>query len=196
MKLYIISLAILDRIMSSNDDIWQTFESVETNPNWSQTTKALLILRLTRIRRDIARLYFSFFLPVGLSILGLYFNSIQPASVEEHSLILNGSTYESENNFVIYNGTGSNLEEFLGFLRDMGANSIEMYDGNFTSTLGMQLIAALNIDSLESGKFEATMFYRDFFQHSSAVVINYINNALYRSVIHMNFDRRNVLTGM
>lgn len=142
---------------------------------------ALLRLRMLRLVRDIQKLYFMILLPLALAALGLYLNSIQTVEPKMKSLVLSGNTYKEYANVAIYNRTEKNLDDFLENLIRSGASDWEMYNGNFSLLLDMAPhMAALNINSFHLPNLSITTIYNDTAQHSLPIIINLINNALYR----------------
>ncbi|CAH1111719.1 unnamed protein product [Psylliodes chrysocephalus] len=155
-------------------------ESVECRPNWFQTLLALLRLRILRLRRDIKKLYFMIFLPLGLAILGLLINSLETGQIKTKSLTLNMTTYPRLP-IAVHNGSDANLDDFLIQLLDLGATSLDEYDGNFSSLLSISPhMLALNINRFEYPDYSITVLYNDTEQHSLPIAVNLINNAFYR----------------
>lgn len=158
-------------------------ENIVAKPSAIQTMGALLRLRTLRLVRDIQKLYFMIFLPLGLAALGLYLNTYQTVEPKMNSLVLNANTYKEFTNIAIHNGTDANIDDFLENLLAMKTDDIEIYNGNFTLLLDMAPhMAALNINSYHLPNFSVTTIYNDTAQHSLPIIINLINNAVYRWV--------------
>lgn len=123
-------------------------------------------------------------LPLGLAALGLYLNSIQSIEPKMKSLALNGSTYRYFNSIAVHNGSNTNLDEFLDVLSYTGRTDIDIYNGNFSLLLEISPhMAALNVNTFHLNNLSLTSItniYNDTAQHGLPVVINFINNALYR----------------
>ncbi|XP_044763088.1 ABC transporter A family member 1-like [Coccinella septempunctata] len=152
----------------------------ECNPSIFQTLFALLHLRVIRIYRDIQKLYFMVFLPLGLAALGLYFNGNQTFEPKQQTLALNGTTYPDAT-LAIHNDSGKNLDTFLEEMLYSGARQIDEYNGNFSLLLEMKPhMAALNINVFNYPEYSLTVIYNDTFQHGLPIVINFISNSLYR----------------
>ncbi|KAK9754118.1 ABC transporter [Popillia japonica] len=143
------------------------FERIETNPNCLQTLFALISLRTLRLLRDLQKLYFMILLPLGFATGSLYLNRIQNIEPKIKPLVLNGSTYGMGDSFAVHNASD--------------VDNIDMYDGNFSMLLDMSPhMAALNINMFKDPEFNFTVIYNDTAQHSLPILINLINNALYR----------------
>ncbi|KAL3270830.1 hypothetical protein HHI36_021350 [Cryptolaemus montrouzieri] len=154
----------------------------ECKPSIFQTLFALLHLRVIRIYRDIQKLYFMVFLPLGLAALGLYVNGNQSFEPKQQTLALNGSTYY-EAALAIHNGSQRSLDVFLDEMLYSGAKRIDEYNGNFSLLLEMKPhMAALNINAFDYPDYSLTVIYNDTYQHGLPIVINFISNALYRSM--------------
>ena len=107
-------------------------------------------------------------------------NSVQSIEAKPKSLVLNGSTYLGKNNFAVHNASGENLDVFLDTLKESGVE-VDMYDGNFSFLLDISPhMAALNINVFNDPEYNITAIYNDTTQHSLPIVINFINNALYK----------------
>lgn len=157
-------------------------EKIETNPNFLQTFVALLSLRILRLIRDIQKLYFMILLPLGLSAIGLYVNSIQSTQYKMKVLNLNPGTYNgSLSNILVHNNTEENIHSFIDTLRDISWKNVKMYNGNFSLLLNIAPhMAALNVNALETPKTNITVIYNDTLQHSLPIIINMIDNVIYR----------------
>lgn len=157
------------------------FERIETNPNCLQTLFALISLRTLRLLRDLQKLYFMILLPLGFATGSLYLNRIQNIEPKIKPLVLNGSTYGMGDSFAVHNASGENIDSFLNQLWNLDVDNIDMYDGNFSMLLDMSPhMAALNINMFKDPEFNFTVIYNDTAQHSLPILINLINNALYR----------------
>ncbi|KAI4454722.1 atp-binding cassette transporter subfamily a abca [Holotrichia oblita] len=157
------------------------FERIETNPNFLQTLFALISLRTLRLLRDLQKLYFMILLPLGFATGSLYLNRIQNIEPKIKPLVLNGSTYGMGDSFAVHNASGENIDTFLDRLWDLDVDNIDLYDGNFSMLLDMSPhMAALNINMFKEPEFNFTVIYNDTAQHSLPILINLINNALYR----------------
>ncbi|XP_045466962.1 cholesterol transporter ABCA5-like [Harmonia axyridis] len=152
----------------------------ECEPSICQTLFALLHLRVIRICRDIQKLYFMVFLPLGLAALGLYLNGNQTSEPKQQTLALNGSTYPGTT-LVVHNGSDKNLDTFFDEMIYSGAKQIDEYNGNFSLLLEMKPhMAALNINTFNYPEHSLTVVYNDTFQHGLPIVINLISNSFYR----------------
>ncbi|KAK9876012.1 hypothetical protein WA026_011128 [Henosepilachna vigintioctopunctata] len=152
----------------------------ECTPSIIQTLFALLQLRVLRIYRDIQKLYFMVFMPLGLAALGLYVNGNQTFEPKQQTLSLNGTTY-LDAALAVHNSSRNNLDTFYGDLIYSGASRIDEYNGNFSLLLEMKPhMAAVNINSFDYPDYSMTVIYNDTYQHGLPVVINFISNALYR----------------
>lgn len=159
------------------------FERISTSPNAFQTFYALLRLRVLRMFRDYQKLYLMVALPLFLAAIGLYLDSRQVIEPKQKVLLLNKETYGHRTKFAIHNGTDANLDPFLDQLMDLGVKNINMYDGNFSLLLDIAPhMAALNINTfdLNGPDLTVTVIYNDTVQHGLPIIINFINNALYR----------------
>lgn len=155
-------------------------EKIECQPRIFQTLIALLRLRTLRLMRDLQKLYFMILLPLALAALGLYINSIQNLETKTQSLPLNTQTY-GKTALAIHNATDRNLDGFLEQLKDLGVTSMDEYDGNFSSLLRMTPhMGALNINYFKNHDYSFTVLYNDTQQHSLPIMVNLINNAIYR----------------
>lgn len=97
------------------------------------------------------------------------------------SLGLNGNTYRDFTTIAVHNATETDVDEFLDNLMMFGVRDLELYNGNFSLLLDIAPhMAALNINAFHLPNFSITTIYNDTAQHSLPVVINLINNALYR----------------
>lgn len=122
------------------------------------------------------------FLPLGLAILGLLINSLETGQIKTKSLTLNMTTYPRLP-IAVHNGSDANLDDFLIQLLDLGATSLDEYDGNFSSLLSISPhMLALNINRFEYPDYSITVLYNDTEQHSLPIAVNLINNAFYRLV--------------
>lgn len=120
-------------------------------------------------------------LPLGLATFSLYFNRMQSIEPRIKSLDLNAYSYENQTLFAVFNGTSRNLEPFLTEMINSGVAGIDFYDGNYSMLLDIgPHMAAFNINSYNDPEYSITMIYNDTAQHSLPIVINIINNALYR----------------
>ncbi|KAB0791349.1 hypothetical protein PPYR_03149 [Photinus pyralis] len=156
-------------------------EKIETKPNIPQTFIALLSLRLLRLIRDIQKLYFMIMLPLGLAAIGLYLNSIQSTHSKMNVLYLNSRTYGNETTILVYNGTDGNIDLFIDTLRQVSHGRVSMYDGNFSLLLNIAPnMAALNINQLDLPNVNITVIYNDTLQHSLPIIINLVDNTIYR----------------
>ncbi|KAI7815451.1 ABC subfamily A member [Rhyzopertha dominica] len=156
-------------------------EKIETNPGFCQTLFALIKLRSLRIIRDLQKLYFMILLPLGLAALGLYLNSIHSMEPKIKSLELNGTTYGQETLFALHNETSENLDRFINEMIDCGVVEVDVYDGNYSKLLEIgPHMAALNINVYDISHFSITIVYNDTAQHSLPIILNIINNVLYR----------------
>nr|CAH7743826.1 unnamed protein product [Callosobruchus chinensis] len=155
-------------------------EKIECKPNCFQTLIALLRLRILRLIRDWQKLYFMILLPLGLAALGLYLNSIQNLETRTQSLPLNVTLY-GNTSLAIHNASNNNLDELYEQLLNLGVTSIDDYDGNFSKLLHIAPhTAALNVNYFEYPDYSITVLYNDTQQHSLPIIINLVNNALYR----------------
>lgn len=155
-------------------------ESIDCKPNWFQTLAALLRLRILRLRRDIKKLYFMIFLPLGLAVLGLFVNSWETGQLRTKSLALNMSIYPPMP-IAVHNGSDSNLDDFFIQLLNLDAYALDDYDGNFSSLLSIAPhMMAFNVNKFEYPDYSVTVLYNDTQQHSLPIALNLINNALYR----------------
>lgn len=118
-------------------------------------------------------------IPLALAALGLYLNSTQVIEPKLKSLLLNKDIYSPMTKFAIHNGTDSNLDSFL----NLDTRNTTLYDGNFSYLLDIAPhMVALNVNvfEVERGEFSVTAIYNDTFQHSLPIVVNFINNALFK----------------
>lgn len=150
---------------------------------------ALLRLRVLRLVRDIQKLYFMIFLPLAIAAFVLYIDSTQNIEPKMNSLLLNENTYREFTKVAIHNGTDKNIDEFLDSLLRLGVSDLKLYNGNFSLLLEMAPhMAALNINSYHLPNLSITAIYNDTAQHSLPIIINLINNALYRYVLYSNIQ--------
>ncbi|XP_071448970.1 cholesterol transporter ABCA5-like [Hetaerina americana] len=175
----------------------------EGTNSW-QAARALLWLRLLRMGRDIQLLYFMIALPLGFAVLGLYLNGIQVGNSRMKPLVLNGETYQNATKLAFHNGTGHQLDAFTTALRGQTyGRPLSTYDGNFSHLLNMWPhlgalsistfdVTLINVSSIldeyidgpEPSSISLTAIYNDTAQHSLPIVINLINNAIYRMVVN------------
>lgn len=157
-------------------------ERIETHPNILQTFNALLSLRVLRLVRDIQKLYFMILLPLGLAAIGLYLNDIQSTPNTMKILKLNAEMYADHiSKFLIHNGTDTDINLFVETFKDVSTKSIRMYNGNFSMLLNVAPhMAALNINEFNIPNINLTVVYNDTLQHSLPVIINLIDNTIYR----------------
>mgnify|MGYP007016984020 FL=1 len=86
-----------------------------------------------------------------------------------------------ETNLAVYNGSDTNLDQFYKMLLMSGFDDIEKYNGNYSLLLEVKPhMAALNINVFEPPFFNITAIYNDTMQHSLPILMNLLNNALYR----------------
>lgn len=86
-----------------------------------------------------------------------------------------------ETNIAIFNGTDANLDNFYKALLISGFKDIEEYNGNYSLLLDIKPhMAALNVNIFEDPEFHFTLIYNDTAQHSLPVIVNILNNAMYR----------------
>ncbi|CAG9814922.1 unnamed protein product [Phaedon cochleariae] len=157
-------------------------EKIECRSNCLQSFAALLRLRILRLIRDLQKLYFVILLPLAIATLGLYFNSTQRVPTKMHPLALNSSTY-GETSIAVLNEQEVDLYSFYTNLNMLGVTSLTSYDGNFSSLLYAEPhMAALVIDEFQYLKYSITVLYNDTQQHSLPIIINTINNAIYRLI--------------
>jgi len=79
------------------------------------------------------------------------------------------------------NGTDSNLDPFFTALSKVGFTDITEYDGNYSSLLELKPhIAAFNVNVFNENAWEITAIYNDTTQHSLPIMVNLLNNAIYR----------------
>ncbi|EEB12939.1 predicted protein [Pediculus humanus corporis] len=96
-----------------------------------------------------------------------------------------GETYLKETNLAVYNGSDTNLDQFYKMLLMSGFDDIEKYNGNYSLLLEVKPhMAALNINVFEPPFFNITAIYNDTMQHSLPILMNLLNNALYRFFVH------------
>ena len=96
-------------------------------------------------------------------------------------LLFFAETYHNETSIAVFNGTTANLDDFYKSLFMSGFNEIEEYDGNYSLLLDVRPhMAALNINVFDPPEFHITAIYNDTTQHSLPILVNLLNNALYR----------------
>ncbi|KAF5301097.1 hypothetical protein FQA39_LY10916 [Lamprigera yunnana] len=156
-------------------------EKIEAKPSVLQTFVALLTLRFLRLIRDIQKLYFMIMLPLALAAIGLYLHSTQSTQHKMNVLHLHGETYGAETTLLVYNGTDKNIDLFIDTLKEVSHNVVEMYNGSFALLLDIAPnMVALNINQLEVPNINITVIYNDTLQHSLPIIINIIDNTIYR----------------
>ncbi|KAG8236660.1 hypothetical protein J437_LFUL014508, partial [Ladona fulva] len=113
-------------------------------------------------------------------------------------------TYQEATRLAIHNGTGRQLEAFISSIRaQIQGRALSPYDGNFSHLLSMwPHLGALDIntfdvtianissiiqdyiDGQDSTSISMTAIYNDTLQHSLPILVNIINNAVYRMVVN------------
>ncbi|KAK4878287.1 hypothetical protein RN001_010793 [Aquatica leii] len=156
-------------------------EKIDAKPNVFQTFIALLTLRFLRLIRDIQKLYFMILLPLGLAAIGLYLNSAQSTEHKMHILHLNAKTYGAETTILVHNNTGKNLDGFIHTLKEVSHNKVSLYNGSFPLLLDIAPhMVALNINQWELPNINITLIYNDTLQHSLPIIVNIIDNTIFR----------------
>ncbi|XP_036138839.1 ABC transporter A family member 1 [Monomorium pharaonis] len=159
-------------------------DPIKIRPNCFQTLYAMLRIRVLRLVRNLHLLYFTIIMPMCMTVLGLYINSIWTIDIKMESLKLNSHTY-NETGILYLNNTDHDITQLVDSVAQDTKN-IEEYDGNFANLINVAPhIAAFNINdyNLKPPRLKLTVTYNDTMQHSLPILINILSNAYYRLIL-------------
>ncbi|CAG9854771.1 unnamed protein product [Phyllotreta striolata] len=160
---------------------FQSLESIKCEPSASQTLKALIKLRILRLRREFSKLCSLIVFPIGLTALGLFLSNVQASanSREMNPLVLSLPNLYGYLPISIRGGT----KNFEIDIRDSGATNLDSkFTGNYSELLDIYPhIGVYNINRFDIDNPDITILYNDTETHSLPILINLLNNAFARA---------------
>ncbi|XP_039297783.1 ATP-binding cassette sub-family A member 2 [Nilaparvata lugens] len=161
-----------------SDVIGINFEASNISPDYKKIFIALVKLRAKRLMRDPYRLILMLLAPIMFANLGFSTLAMQGFVSKATPLKLDSETYTGINGKIALHGESDALKDLLDV-------KTEYYDGQYPTLLDVAPhMAALDIFSCCDLKdAEYTVLYNDTTQHSLPIIVNIMNNALYKKIL-------------
>lgn len=99
-----------------------------------------------------------------------------------HPLTLDGYTYRNLTSLALHHINEKEMTQLEEMLISLGAGPIDLnYNGTYSGLLNMlPNMAAFNISKLSISDVSLTVIYNDTFTHSLPILLNLINNVIYK----------------
>ncbi|XP_065201451.1 uncharacterized protein LOC135832246 isoform X2 [Planococcus citri] len=155
--------------------------SIQVNPNALQTSIAMIKLRLLNICREPSRFILVALVPLLFSAAGLYLDVKTTHDNKMKSLLLNESTYE---NFSI---SIPQEQSHLDFVQYLNIPLYPLFEGKSDLLKSKPHVGAFKVSKC-CKEIDITIFYNDTAMHSLPIMINTLNNALYKMFVKEKYN--------